>query len=590
MICHGSNVFPQETLRVTICSARNLRDADWLPGSKGSDPFCEVIVDGKVIFKTEVVENSSDPVWDATTELLVAATDVLEFKISDYDEIGKADLLGRVSISSARLLKGFDEEIKLEEAGKRREAFLKLKVEAKAIQTPAPSVEIPTKSSPDKEKLKSLRRESIQSGLTIREVRQLSVSELERWLEEERLRRQRRETRRDAERRGRSEHIEEEEGHWWTPGDNRECPKCGTEQPQTSKFCSECGAPWNWQPDVPAIPVPAQRRQRVLVPQVQSPLLADELVVASDELPELPADWADTLDSPGPAKYEAMPAASVAELWIDREGAELRGLQNEDTDRRMLQLLEGPYANLPKTAAPRVDPWQSRVASYGVEPEVAGEGQQSWWQKTGLAGPGAAPSGSSSGRSGRWAVSMAHTVTNSPVHFGIAFRRFLRVETEPRLQWLAEEMMHVEMPEGMYPIDPLSVECRTLDSHSRCPNPPPALAFVQVSKITGCLDDDVELFFEHPYQEAFDYAAAAQMLAERSAQPVQLLEVAEAAWTQKYGQALTNWEEDLQLGGFIHRVSGHHSEKDPRSRLLREMQLGCFLLARVRVQLTADAA
>ena len=45
MICHGSNVFPQETLRVTICSARNLRDADWLPGSKGSDPFCEVGAD-----------------------------------------------------------------------------------------------------------------------------------------------------------------------------------------------------------------------------------------------------------------------------------------------------------------------------------------------------------------------------------------------------------------------------------------------------------------------------------------------------------------------------------------------------------------
>ena len=32
-----------------------------------------------------------------------------------------------------------------------------------------------------------------------------------------------------------------QEGHWWTPGDNRECPKCGTEQPQTSKFCGECG-------------------------------------------------------------------------------------------------------------------------------------------------------------------------------------------------------------------------------------------------------------------------------------------------------------------------------------------------------------
>ena len=38
--------------------------------------------------------------------------------------------------------------------------------------------------------------------------------------------------------------------------------------------------------------------------EVQSPLPADELVVASDELPEFKACWADTLDSPGPAKYE----------------------------------------------------------------------------------------------------------------------------------------------------------------------------------------------------------------------------------------------------------------------------------------------
>ena len=33
------------------------------------------------------------------------------------DRLRKADLLGRVSISAARLLKGFDEEIKLEEVG-----------------------------------------------------------------------------------------------------------------------------------------------------------------------------------------------------------------------------------------------------------------------------------------------------------------------------------------------------------------------------------------------------------------------------------------------------------------------------------------
>lgn len=33
----------QETLHLTVCSARNLKDADWLPFSKGSDPFCEAI-------------------------------------------------------------------------------------------------------------------------------------------------------------------------------------------------------------------------------------------------------------------------------------------------------------------------------------------------------------------------------------------------------------------------------------------------------------------------------------------------------------------------------------------------------------------
>ena len=50
--------------------------------------------------------------------------------------------------------------------------------------------------------------------------------------------------------------------------------------------------------------------------------------------------------------------------------------------------------------------------------------------------------------SGRWAVSMA-PVTSSATHFGIqAFRRFLQVEMEPKLQWLADEMMHVELPEG----------------------------------------------------------------------------------------------------------------------------------------------
>ncbi len=37
----------QETLHLTVCSARNLQDADWLPFSKGSDPFCEAEILGE---------------------------------------------------------------------------------------------------------------------------------------------------------------------------------------------------------------------------------------------------------------------------------------------------------------------------------------------------------------------------------------------------------------------------------------------------------------------------------------------------------------------------------------------------------------
>ena len=49
----------------------------------------QVQVVGKPIhFKTEVVKDTCDPVWDAATEFRVSREDVLEFTISDYDDIG----------------------------------------------------------------------------------------------------------------------------------------------------------------------------------------------------------------------------------------------------------------------------------------------------------------------------------------------------------------------------------------------------------------------------------------------------------------------------------------------------------------------
>ncbi|OLQ14544.1 Tricalbin-3 [Symbiodinium microadriaticum] len=679
------------SLHLEVLSARGLRDADWLPGSKGSDPFCEVTVPGKsFFFKTEVIEDTRDPVWNASTELAVSPTDVLHFAVFDMDKKKKSDRLGHVTLEVAKVLpEGFDGELQLLEASstkwggeKNVKAFLQLRVAVqKSVEVPGPSkdpkpvkqpeagaisegpqgtgreeleklqrlrrasvesgltireaflqlrvavqksVEVPGPSKDPKpvkqpeagaisegpqgtgreelEKLQRLRRASVESGLTIREVRQLSVAELERWLEEEQLRKQRRRSRRDDER-GQKRVEETEDGQWWSPEEEERtedlCSRCLAQLTPGAKFCASCGAPVDGHPEeteetigaiqaeVPPLPLIVHEQATGKPPK---PAQADELIVvhASDELPEYGASsWADTLDSPAPASYEAPAAASPSELWTERGTEEgLRPLDSDARNQRLLRLLEGPYASLPKSAAPRLDPWQ-KLSSFGTRPPV----QIGW--------PGPKPSvengrkaedgDASEPAPGRWAVSQAAAgeVVHSSSHFGVeVFRRFLRVQKEPELHWLAEEMMHVELPQGMYPLDPMSVECKTLDRHSRCPQPPPALAFAQAfSEHAGPREEEGEVYFHHPYQEAFDHAAACQLLAKSSSDPGALLEVAEAAWTHRYGLGLSNWEENLQGGGFVHRVTGHHSRQDPRGHLLRELQLGCYLIARVRAHL-----
>eukprot|EP00439_Symbiodinium_sp_Y106_P010558 s3237_g1.t1 len=543
------------SLLLEVLSARGLRDADWLPGSKGSDPFCEVTVPGKsFFFKTEVIEDTRDPVWNASTELGTSPTDVLHFAVFDMDKKKKSDRLGHVTLEVAKVLsEGFDGELQLLEASstkwggeKNVQAFLKLRV---AVQKPTEVLEPSKEEAPKKEpkpakqtdtgpqrtgqeeleKLQRLRRASVESGLTIREVRQLSVAELERWLEEEQLRKQRRRNRRDDER-GQKRLEEEEDGQWWSPDQEERtedlCRRCSAQLTPGAKFCASCGAPVDGQPEeteveVPPLPLFVHEQETTTTPP--TPTRADELIVvhASDELPEYgTSSWADTLDSPAPANYEAPAAASPSELWPERGAEEgLRPLDSDERNQRLLRLLEGPYASLPKSAAPRLDPWQ-KLSSFGARPpvEIGRPGPRPIVEKGSKAegGDGSQPA------PGRWAVSQAAAgeVVHSSSHFGVeVFHRFLRVQKEPELHWLAEEMMHVELPQGMYPLDPMSVECKTLDRHSRCPQPPPALAFAQaVSELAGPSEEE---------GEAFDHAAACQLLAKSSSDPGALLEASE---------------------------------------------------------------
>lgn len=90
--------------RVEVIEARGLRDADAVGKS---DPFATVKLDGSeecaVIpekFKTEVVENSLEPSWNACGHFLVQATEPINVKVKLWDqdtggddELGEAEFL-----------------------------------------------------------------------------------------------------------------------------------------------------------------------------------------------------------------------------------------------------------------------------------------------------------------------------------------------------------------------------------------------------------------------------------------------------------------------------------------------------------------
>ena len=104
---------------MTVRSASGLRNADWSFGrSGGSDAFCVVEVPGTdQKFQTEVVEDSSQPVWNMTRKLKLAPEQSLLLSVLDRDVTG-TEVLGKVVISMDMILpNGFAGKLKLKESG-----------------------------------------------------------------------------------------------------------------------------------------------------------------------------------------------------------------------------------------------------------------------------------------------------------------------------------------------------------------------------------------------------------------------------------------------------------------------------------------
>ncbi|CAE8593594.1 unnamed protein product [Polarella glacialis] len=106
-------------LRVTVVSAKGLRDADWMGKS---DPFCtcRIWTKEKPEFQTPVVKDDLSPVWNHESVIAeYSPGEPLELTVFDHDDSGSHTKLGSVQLASAQFFPdGLHEEVKLAGGGK----------------------------------------------------------------------------------------------------------------------------------------------------------------------------------------------------------------------------------------------------------------------------------------------------------------------------------------------------------------------------------------------------------------------------------------------------------------------------------------
>jgi len=99
-------------LNVCVLSAKDLRNADFFGGT--SDPYVICKLKGKEKFKTKVVWNNVNPIWNHGPEDVVLRQEKeLQFEVYDKDVVGNGDFLGRASVDRDICLKGFDGHLDL---------------------------------------------------------------------------------------------------------------------------------------------------------------------------------------------------------------------------------------------------------------------------------------------------------------------------------------------------------------------------------------------------------------------------------------------------------------------------------------------
>lgn len=154
------------------------------------------------------------------------------------------------------------------------------------------------------------------------------------------------------------------------------------------------------------------------------------------------------------------------------------------------------------------------------------------------------------------------------------FREMLCIVDEPNAHWIADEMMATLLPSNIQPVDPQSRDPLIMEALAQCAPEVPPLLYLSLAA-----GEEPEVLLRHPFQEVFDQTVALACLMEKSASPEVLLSAAEEAWTKQYNEAVMGWREQGVGRGYVNSQTGEHSSSDPRQHLLRELQLGCRLMA-----------
>jgi len=118
---------PVVPLKITVVSARTLRNADWVGKS---DPYviAEVPTRSGTKVQTNVVKDKLDPEWNEELKMPeYRVGDPLCFTVRDEDLVG-SDILGCVVLTPDQIKDGFENEVKLEKTGHTGDSFLKLKI------------------------------------------------------------------------------------------------------------------------------------------------------------------------------------------------------------------------------------------------------------------------------------------------------------------------------------------------------------------------------------------------------------------------------------------------------------------------------